>query len=157
MAKGPGGQPTKYNREFHNRDFIEQSKQGRNVIQIAAKWDVARSSIYLWAEKHTEFSDTLKRGQDLCEAWYANLGQAALMGQASISEPDPKDPTGKSMIKKPIKIDLGFYVWMTKNICKWHDKVEQKDTTPAAKKVTKVEVDMKAQVKEILEELKKEY
>ena len=142
MAKT--GAPTKYRPEVHIPDFIEQSKQGRNITQIAARWDIDKDTIYEWGKRHKEFSVALKKGRQLCEAWYTNLGQAAMMGQAKIDG-------------KITKIDLGWYVWMTKNICKWSDKAEQKDTTPPEKKKLKVEVDVAAQVKDILAKLKDEY
>lgn len=99
--------------DYHPANFIEQSKQGRNIKQIAKSWDIARSTVYDWAGRHPSFADTIKRGQEYCEAWYMDLGQAAMVGAAKIDG-------------KPIKVDLGWFVWMTKNICKWSDKIDQK-------------------------------
>ncbi len=113
MAKT--GRPSLYRKEFHNQDFLEQSNMGNDIRQIARAWGIDRSSIYEWAKKHKEFSHTIKKGQELCEAWYIDLGKAAMVGKA-------REKNGN-----PIKVDLGWYVWMTKNICKWTDRVEQKN------------------------------
>ena len=101
--------PTKYDAKFHNEDFLRLAAQGKTIIQIAAEWDVDRDTIAEWGKKHAEFSGTLKRGKALSEAWYVNVGQKALQGN-------------------PDNIHLGFYVWLTKNLFKWSDKVEEMPT-----------------------------
>lgn len=110
-----GGRPTSYRKKFHPDDFIQKSKQGKNVTQIALLWDVDKDSIYEWAKKHKEFSVAFKKGKQFCEAWYTNLGQAAMFGPVKID--------GKS-----VNVNLGFFVWMTKNVCKWSDKIDQKSS-----------------------------
>jgi hypothetical protein len=109
MPKKPG-QPTKYKKSFHAVDFIAQSKQGKSLAQIAYAWDVSRDTLYEWAKKHKEFSDAIKKGREYSEAWYMNLGQSAMVGQATING-------------RPISFQLGVFVWMTKNIFKWSDKI----------------------------------
>ena len=108
---GKGGQPTKYRRQFHNEDFIRLSKLGKNITQIALEWDVDRDTIYEWGKKHKEFSDTIKRGRAFAEAWYTNLGQLAMVGEAQIAG-------------RRVKVDVGLYVWLTKNLFKWSDKMK---------------------------------
>jgi transposase len=121
----PIGRPTLYDKNFHPEDFIRQSKSGKNIKQIALAWDISRSVIYKWAEKNKEFADTLKKGQELCEAWYMDLGQAAMLGMASQKG-------------QKIKVDLGFFVWMTKNVCHWSDRMDQKtDHTTKGEKIEK--------------------
>lgn len=48
---------------------------GYTVKEMAAFWDVALSTVYLWAEQHDSFSDALKNGregadQDIAETLY---------------------------------------------------------------------------------------
>lgn len=111
MSKVKIGAPTKFNKEFHPKDFIAQSKQGRQVIQIATSWDVHRDTLYEWAKVHKIFSDAFKRGRQYCEAWWINIGMSAMTGNVR----DPKDPT------KTIKVDLGFYCYLTKATLGWRD------------------------------------
>ena|ERR1700744_6546436 len=108
------GRPTDYRADFHPDNFIELSRQGKNITQIAARWGTYRSVIYNWAEKHPNFKDAIKKGQELMEAWYSDLGQAAMCGQATVGG-------------QKVKIDVGLYVWLTKNICKWSDRVKNED------------------------------
>lgn len=111
MPKRGVGRPTKYRPTFHPEDFVRQSRQGKTFAQIAAIWDVDRDTIQEWTKKHKEFSVAVKKGRQLAEAWYIALGQAAMVGKVMIDG-------------EPRKVDLGFYVWMTKNMFKWHDKVQ---------------------------------
>lgn len=104
------GRPTKYRREFHPEDFINQSKRGKTFAQIAAGWELSRDTILEWQSKHPEFSGAVKKGRQFAEAWYMNLGQAAMLNQAK-------------MDGKTIKVELGWFCWMTKNMFKWSDKI----------------------------------
>lgn len=109
--RGRPGRPPKYLSEFHPRSFIELSKQGKNLTQIAFEWDLDRDTIYDWGKKYKAFSDAIKRGRQYSEAWYTNLGQAAMIGQARVDG-------------ERIQFNLGAYVWLTKNLFKWSDKRE---------------------------------
>lgn len=105
--------PSKYQPKFHCDDLIRLSKQGKNLKQIAYVWEIHIDTIYEWARRYPEFSVAIKRGRAYCEAWYINLGQAAMLGQAQIN--------GQKIV-----FNLGAYVWLTKNILKWSDKTEEK-------------------------------
>ena len=104
------GRPTKYKKDFHPADFIAKSKDGKALAQIAYDWDVSRDTLYEWAKTHSEFSDAIKKGREYAEAWYMNLGQSAMLGQAQVNG-------------RFISFQLGVFVWMTKNIFKWSDKI----------------------------------
>lgn len=111
------GQPSKYRRDFHNEDFIRLSRQGKNFLQIASEWEVDRHTIQNWGKKHSEFLAAIKKGRCFCEAWYLNLGQLAMVGQATLNG-------------QKVKVDVGLYVWLTKNMFKWSDRVEAKVSDP---------------------------
>lgn len=65
----PAGRPTDYTPEFCE-EIVEFMANGRHVIEFAAHIDVAKSTIYKWAEEHKEFSDALKRaGTKSTAAW----------------------------------------------------------------------------------------
>lgn len=116
--KDPGGRPTKYRKDFHPDDFITLSKQGKTLAQIAYIWDVDRDTVQEWRKRHEEFSVAVKKGRQYAEAWYINLGQSAMIGQAKMNG-------------MPIHFNLGTFCWMTKNLFKWSDRVsnEPADTT----------------------------
>ena len=104
MAKA--GRPTKYRADFHPNDFIRLSKLGKNLTQIALEWDIDRDTIYDWGKKYPLFSGAIKKGRAFAEAWYVNIGQQAMMREGH-----------------GVNVNLGFYVWLTKNLFKWSDKV----------------------------------
>lgn len=112
MAKR--GRPSPYKPDFHPQDFLRLSEQGRVVAQIARDWKVSRSTLYEWKEKYPEFSDALKKGKEYAEAWWIDLGTKAMLNIAQEKE-----------TKKPIKVNLGYYVWLTKNLFRWADQIEQ--------------------------------
>lgn len=114
MAKHPGGRPTEYRANFHPADFIRLSKEGKNFTEIACEWDLDRETLYHWAKKHPEFVGAIKKGRQYLESWYTKIGRSALLGK-------PVEGTRQFA-------NLGFYVWMTKNVLKWSDKVEIEET-----------------------------
>lgn len=116
------GAPTKYNPEFHPSDFIEKSKKGKTFAQIAASWDISRDTLWKWTDRHKEFSDAVKKGRELAEDWYMNLGQGALVGKAEIDG-------------EPVKVDLGWHVWLTKNMFKWSDRQQMEHSGPDGKPI----------------------
>ena len=132
MQKGPG-QPTKYQKQFHNEDFLRLSKLGKSITQIALEWDIDRGTIYEWANTHKEFSNTVKRGRTFAEGWYMNLGQLAASGQA-----------GPDGVRN--KIDVGMFVWLTKNMFKWSDRISDespnKELDRPLKHLTDEELDL---------------
>jgi transposase len=110
---GYGGRPPKYKKEFHPENFIELSKQGKTLAQIAFHWDIARETIYDWQKKHREFSYAVKRGREFSESWYMELGQTAMLNRAKVGG-------------EKVNINLGMFCWMTKNMFNWSDKIESK-------------------------------
>lgn len=107
------GRPSKYRSEFHPDDFIKLSRTGKTFAQIAGEWDIDRETLWSWSKRHKEFANAVKKGRDLAEAWYMNIGQSAMLNQVKID--------GKLVI-----VQLGWFVWMTKNMFKWNDKFEVK-------------------------------
>lgn len=65
----------------------------------------------MWGKRHKEFADAIKKGRQLAEAWYMDLGQAAMLGQASVEG-------------KKINVNLGMFCWLTKNMFRWSDRVD---------------------------------
>jgi transposase-like protein len=73
----PAGRPTKYKPEFCEQ-VIELGKKGKSLAQMAAHFDVARSTIDQWAEDQPDFSEALTRAKAHCQAWWENVGQEAM-------------------------------------------------------------------------------
>jgi hypothetical protein len=66
----PGGRPSKYTKTACTA-IVECGKQGMSLPEMASELDVARSTLFEWANEHPEFSDALSRAQDEAEAFWA--------------------------------------------------------------------------------------
>lgn len=64
------GRPTGYDPSMCGQ-VIAFGKEGMEVVEMAVKLDVARSSLYKWAEEHPDFSDALARAREASEAFHA--------------------------------------------------------------------------------------
>jgi transposase-like protein len=79
----PGGHPTDYHPDFNDLASSMFSK-GKTVAAVAAACGVCRDSLYEWAKKWPEFSDTLKKGLEVAQSFWENIG-----------ENEVEDPSGK--------------------------------------------------------------
>jgi hypothetical protein len=70
----PAGRPTAYLPEYCER-VIALGKEGKSKAQMAAEFDVARSTIDQWAEDYPEFSEAINRAMAHCQAWWEAKGQ----------------------------------------------------------------------------------
>jgi hypothetical protein len=70
-ASGPGGRPSKYDPAFCDA-IVDFMAQGYSVTAFAGSIRVARSTVYLWAEEHPEFSDALQTAQAIAALWWEN-------------------------------------------------------------------------------------
>lgn len=78
-----GGRPSEYKQEYCEK-VIEYMTQGDSKVAVAAKLGIARDTLYQWAKEHKEFSDTIKRGLDLSQVWWEDLGkELVLQGQGN--------------------------------------------------------------------------
>ena len=68
MSK-PIGRPTKYTKDV-NEVVLDLMDKGKSIVQVARHLNVARSTIYKWAEDNIDFSDTLTRAKDYSEAYW---------------------------------------------------------------------------------------
>jgi len=101
----PAGRPTKYKKEYCQQ-IVEAMAGGKSVLQFAAEAGVSKSSIYLWAQQHNEFSDALSRGKELGEAYWEGELQ-------------------KMMYSREVNAPLVKLYFA--NRFNWHDKPEQEE------------------------------
>jgi len=80
--------PTKYKRAFCKiaEDYLAQ---GYSKEACAGELGVSRDTLYEWIKRHTEFSDSIKKGEAKGLAWYEKLLRAKISGQ-DIKGFDPK-------------------------------------------------------------------
>lgn len=71
------GRPTDYRPEYCEQ-VVELGREGRSYTQIAARMDIAKSTLYLWMDAHPEFSDAMTRARELAQCWFEDKGQGGL-------------------------------------------------------------------------------
>lgn len=71
------GRPSDYDPAYCV-DVISLGKEGKSKAQMAAHFDVARSTIDTWAAAHPEFSEALTRAMAHCQAWWEDKGQKGM-------------------------------------------------------------------------------
>jgi len=104
MTKATRGRPTKYRPDFHPADYIARAKKGETFVEIACAWDVDIDTIAEWRKKHKVFSGAVQKGRAHLEAWFTKMGKAKMTGQVKGSDT--------------------VYIWLTKNLIGWRDRIE---------------------------------
>lgn len=67
--KSKGGRPTKYEDRF--LEIAEKYLAGgKSVTQLAKHLNVAKSTVYKWAEENKAFSDALELGKEFSQAYW---------------------------------------------------------------------------------------
>lgn len=67
--KSKGGRPTKYDDRF--LEIAEKYLAGgKSVTQLAKHLNVAKSTVYKWAEENKAFSDALELGKEFSQAYW---------------------------------------------------------------------------------------
>lgn len=71
------GRPVKYDENLGDwAEFL--GSKGLSLAQIAFTFGVNRDTLYDWARKYPEFSDSLSRARDAAQNWWEIVGQASL-------------------------------------------------------------------------------
>ena len=76
------GRPTKYNPE-NNENVIKLMSEGASITEVAALIGVVRETIWDWCNEESPrynkvFSNTIKEGMALSEAWWEHQGRTSL-------------------------------------------------------------------------------
>lgn len=101
-----GGRPTDYKPEYCDM-LIEHMGQGLSFSSFASDLNVAESTIYLWAQLHSEFSEAKKIGRGRQRVYYERKG---------VQSDNP-----------------AIFIWMTKNMLGWREPKDlpQEENTEA--------------------------
>ena len=76
MAKKVG-RPTKYKPEMC-KTVLELMKEGASQDEVIGNLDISKDTYYRWKEENKEFSDSIKRGVRLSQAWWEKQGRISL-------------------------------------------------------------------------------
>jgi hypothetical protein len=69
MARNPGGQPTKYKKEYCD-EVVTYLADGSSLNQFCASIGIHRDTLQEWAKVHPEFHEAKKLALQGAEAWW---------------------------------------------------------------------------------------
>lgn len=113
-----GGRPTKYDASICDT-LPELFSEGASIAEVCVKLGIHKDTFYAWKEKYPEFSDSIKHGLSLAEAWWSRIGVEGTLGSR------PINPT--------------MWIFNMKNRFAWTDRREvsmDEDTREAVSNVT---------------------
>ena len=102
--KLPQGQPTLYRAEY-DAQLIDHMSKGLSFESFAGVIGVSRSVIYDWTHAQATFLDAKMKGEQKRLLFYERIGIQGMAG------------------KLP-SFNATTYVWMTKNMCNWRDRIQ---------------------------------
>ena len=76
MAKKVG-RPTKYKPEMC-KTVIDLMKDGASLDEVRGELDISKDTLYRWKEDYEDFSDSIKRGVRMSQAWWEKQGRISL-------------------------------------------------------------------------------
>lgn len=71
------GRPSKYDPKMCDK-VIELMSEGAALVEVAAELDITRETLNQWTKSNPVFSDAVKKGQELSEAWWLKQGRINL-------------------------------------------------------------------------------
>lgn len=69
--------PTKYKPEMC-KTVIDLMQEGASQQEVLAALDISNDTFYRWKKENEEFSETIKRGIQLSQAWWEKKGRISL-------------------------------------------------------------------------------
>lgn len=77
-AKPTLGRPSKYD-PTKLPAIISLMSEGASLVEVAVMLGISRETLYQWVDTYPDFSDTIKKGKELCNAWWEGEARKALM------------------------------------------------------------------------------
>ena len=71
------GRPTKYKPEMCET-VIELMTEGASQFEVLAELGICEDTFYRWKKENKEFSESIKRGVQLSQAWWERKGRISL-------------------------------------------------------------------------------
>ena len=114
------GQPTKYDQKKHPDLAFWMAYAGLTDTQIAKELGIAESTLNLWKLKHSEFSESLKKGKETPD----DQVEAALLRRAKGFVYEEVTPQG--VVKKVALPNPASMIFWLKNRRpkRWREKIE---------------------------------
>ena len=85
--KDPGGQPTKYKKEYCKMLIQHMGVEGLSFESFAADVDVDRDTVYEWTNDHEAFSDAKRIGRQKALTLWEKMGRGLGVGKLKGAAP----------------------------------------------------------------------
>ena len=77
----PGfGRPSKYKPEYCQR-VIELGAEGASMAEMALALDVAKATIWDWAQNHDDFAVALEKARTASQVWWEKAGKTGIFAE----------------------------------------------------------------------------
>jgi hypothetical protein len=74
------GRPSVYSKAMLPK-ILALMKSGASKVEVAVELGISRDTFYRWEKEHVEFSDTIKEGAWISQAWWEKQGRENLMNK----------------------------------------------------------------------------
>ena len=71
------GRPTKFKPQMCET-ILELMKEGASLDEVRGELDISKDTLYRWKEDYEDFSDSIKRGIRMSQAWWEKQGRISL-------------------------------------------------------------------------------
>lgn len=99
------GAPTKYDPSWMLARVIDLMADGASKVEVAANLGINKDTLNEWCKVYPDFSVSIKKGEELCEAWWERNGRVNLQND---------------------KFNAPLWYMNMKNRFRWADRQEQK-------------------------------
>lgn len=126
MDKKETGRPTKYKKEF-DEQAAKLCKKGFIDDEIADFFNVTRSTLYLWKQKHLSFSDSLKESKRFSDdkVEMALYDRAVGYEYDELKEEQSEQGLKRTVTTKRIQDNTAAIFWLkNRRPEQWRDRVE---------------------------------
>lgn len=65
--------------------LLAMYREGASDVEVRAELGISNDLFYRWLNDEPEFSETIKKGRELSEAWWSKLGRQGASGQHEIN------------------------------------------------------------------------
>jgi hypothetical protein len=81
LTKNPVGRPKKTLNDLPDnweQEILKLKSEGGSDVECMAMLDISKEVWARFLEEEPEFTETIKRGQILCETWWLNVGRTGI-------------------------------------------------------------------------------
>lgn len=131
--KGAGGRPSKYDEKYTPQLVKWMARSGKTQKEIADELDITETTLYAWARKYPEFSESLKENGNFIDSLVEDSLLKRALGytveELEVTETTRKDGTIGEKVKRTRKHiephPTAIIYWLNnRQPARWRNRVE---------------------------------